>query len=296
MTETLKTIIEYNGHKTIINCKEDEKMKDITNRFKSMNGLQSENLIFLCNGTQLNLERAFKEEVKGYDKQNNELIITAFDGLNNENNSPYQLTQKSKDIICPICKESCRMSIIDYKIKLYECKNGHKTNNIFLEDFYNTQLIDEYSIICDDCNNENKGSSFNKSFYKCLTCKKNLGVLCKEKHGKEGHEIIDYDKKDYYCENDNDSNYSYCKECRLNLCITCDSEHISSHNKIDYKVIFPKKNKIMEEIIELKKKIDKIKLFITDTIEKLKKVMETMDIFYQINYDILNNNLNNNNF
>jgi hypothetical protein len=116
-------------------------MKDIANRFKLMNGLQTENLIFLCNGTKLNLERAFKEEAKGY--ENNELIIAVYEALNNENNSPNQVIQKSKDIICPICKEICRISIINYKVILYECKNGHKTNNIFLEDFYNTQLINE---------------------------------------------------------------------------------------------------------------------------------------------------------
>jgi hypothetical protein len=293
MTETLKTIIEYNGHKTIINCKEDEKMKDITNRFKSMNGLQSENLIFLCNGTKLNLERAFKEEAKGY--ENNELIIAVYEALNNENNSPNQVIQKSKDIICPICKEICRMSIINYKVILYECKNGHKTNNIFLEDFYNTQLINESSIKCEDCNNENKGSSFKKSFYKCLTCKKNLSALCKEEHEKKGHKTIDYDKKDYFCEIHNDFYNSYCKECRQNLCAYCYSEQQhSNHNMIDYKIIIPKKEKILEELIELKIKIDKIKLFITDTIKKLKIIMEKMDMFYQINFYIYN--LNNDNF
>ena len=147
-------------------------MEDITNRFKSIIGLQSDNLMLLCNGTNLNLERTFKEEANDYDKQNNEMIITVYEGINNENNNPNKVTTKSKDIICPTCKENCRMNIINYKIILYECKNGHKINNIFLEDFNNTQLINEFSIICNDCNNENKGSSFKKYFFKCLTCKK----------------------------------------------------------------------------------------------------------------------------
>ena len=110
-------------------------MEDITNRFKSIIGLQSDNLMLLCNGTNLNLERTFKEEANDYDKQNNEMIITVYEYINNENNNPNKVTTKSKDIICPICKENCRMKIINYKIILYECKNGHKINNIFLEDF-----------------------------------------------------------------------------------------------------------------------------------------------------------------
>jgi hypothetical protein len=186
----------------------------------------------------MDLKRIFKEEANDYNKQNKEMIITVYEGINNENNSPNNVTTKSKNIICQKCKENCRMSIINYKIILYECKNGHKINNIFLKDFNNTQLINESSIICNDCNIENKAFSLKKKFYKCLTCKKNLGILCKEKHVKEEHKIMDYDKKDYFCEIHNEIYFSYCKECRLNLCLTCYSEHDKNHNKIDYKICY----------------------------------------------------------
>ena len=33
---------------------------------------------------------------------------------------------KSKDVICPECGELCRIKIIDYKIKINECKNNHE--------------------------------------------------------------------------------------------------------------------------------------------------------------------------
>ena len=290
MAETSKVIFEYSGLKISIQCKGNEKMKDIAERFKSKIGLKANDLIYLYNAIQINLEKTFNEEAKDNDKQNKEMIVTVHDSLNLINNSSNKVPIKSKDIICPICKENCRMSIIDYKIILYECKNGHNTNNIFLEDFNNTQLINEYSIKCDDCKNEDKGSSFRKHFYKCLECKKNLGVLCNEKHIKEEHITIDYDKRNYICEIHNDFYISYCQECKSNLCLTCYSDHNNNHNKIDYKLIIPNKKKINEEIIELRKKIDKIKNFITDIIEKLNKIMEKMDIFYQINYDILNNN------
>ena len=293
MAETSNVIFEYFSQKFTIQCKGNEKMKDITNRFKSKIGLKSNNLIFLYNGTYLNLESTFNEESKDDDR----MTVVVEEEINPMNNNSNVVTTKSKDIICPICKETCRMRIINYKIILYKCKNGHKINNIFLEDFNKTQLINESSITCDDCNNENKGSSFKKHFFKCLTCKKNLGILCNEKHKKEEHITIDYDKKNYICEIHNDFYISYCEECKLNLCLTCYSEHNNRHKRIDYKLIIPNKNKINQKIIELRKKIDKINHFITDTIEKLKKVTEKMEIFYQINYDILNNiNFQNKNY
>ena len=293
MAETSNVIFEYFAQKFTIQCKGNEKMKDIINRFKSKIGLKSNNLIFLYNGTNLNLQSTFNEEAKEDDR----MTVIVQEEINPMNDSSNVVTKKSKDIICPICKETCRMRIINYKIILYKCKNGHKINNIFLEDFNKTQLINESSIICDDCNNENKGSSFKKHFFKCLTCKKNLGVLCNEKHKKEDHITIDYDKKNYICEMHNDFYISYCEECKLNLCLTCYSEHNNKHKRIDYKLIIPNKNKLNQKIIELRKKIDKINLFIIDTIEKLKKVTEKMEIFYQINYDILNNiNFQNKNY
>ena len=48
---------------------------------------------------------------------------------------------KSKDIICPNCKEPCGVKTDNYKIKLYECNNGHETSNIKITEFENTQKI-----------------------------------------------------------------------------------------------------------------------------------------------------------
>ena len=41
---------------------------------------------------------------------------------------------KSNDVICPICKEICKYEIKEHKIKLYDCKNGHITDNIKLDE------------------------------------------------------------------------------------------------------------------------------------------------------------------
>ena len=233
MTEELKVNFQYQGNKIIIQCRGDEKMKDIVGRFKTKIGLNSNDLIFLCHGTNLNFESTFNEEIKDEDKKNNEINVVV---EKNDNSLDNNETIKSKNIICPICKENCRMCIINYKIILFECKNGHKTNNILLEEFDNKQQINEYYITCDDCDHENKGSSYNHKFFKCLTCKKKLGILCKEKHRKEEHKIIEYDKKDYICEIHNDYFYSYCQDCRLNLCMNCYFDH-KDHNIFEYQII-----------------------------------------------------------
>ena len=104
---------------------------------------------------------------------------------------------ESKEIICPKCKENCKIIINNYKIKLYDCKNNHEINNILLDEFNNTQLINELKIICNICNNKNKYKSYNKHFYLCLICKKYICPLCKSIHD-NNHKIIDYDKKIAY--------------------------------------------------------------------------------------------------
>ena len=287
MTEELKVNFQYQGNKIIIQCRGNEKMKDIVGRFETKIGLNSNDLIFLCHGSNLNLESTFNEELNDEDKKNNEINIVVTNNSNSLDNNENTETTKSKNIICPICKEICRMCIINYKIKLFECKNDHKTNNILLEEFNNKQQINEHLITCDDCDHENKGSSYKHKFYLCLTCKKKLGILCKEKHKKD-HNIIEYDKKDYICEIHNDYFYSYCQECKLNLCLNCYSEH-KDHKLVEYQIIIPKKEKVNEKLVELRKKIDTINQFMKEINEKFEFIKEKMEIFYNINYDILNN-------
>ena len=43
------------------------------------------------------------------------------------------------------------MKIKDYKISLFECKNGHKIDNLSFDEFEKTQNIDLSKIICNIC-------------------------------------------------------------------------------------------------------------------------------------------------
>ena len=67
---------------------------------------------------------------------------------------------KSKNIICPECKEDIKFSIEDYVINLFECKNKHDKDNIFLDEFYSTQNINILKIIWEICGKYNKGNVY----------------------------------------------------------------------------------------------------------------------------------------
>ena len=146
---------------------------------------------------------------------------------------------KSKDIICPTCNESCRIKIENYKIKLYDCINNH-INIINIKDFQNRQKINISNIICEQCNIKNKGNTYNNEFYKCLTCNKNICLLCKNKH-ESNHNLINYDQKNYICQKHNGFFNKYCSQCKCNLCFLCDEEHID-HETILFNNIIPKVN------------------------------------------------------
>ena len=117
----------YNGISTIIQCKLNEKMKDVFQKFKVKAQIGNKNLFYSYDGkVGINEESTFEKIAK------KNMI-------------------KSKNIICPECKENIKMDIIDYKVNLFDCKNGHKIENILLDEFEETQKIDLNNIIFDIC-------------------------------------------------------------------------------------------------------------------------------------------------
>ena len=213
------------------------------------------------------------------DKNIKQMSILVYDSGNNptENN----LKNKLKKLICPTCGENCRIKIKDYKIKLFGCKNNHEINNILLEEFNFTQNLNEFKIRCNNCNNY---------FFKCINCNQNLCYFCKLIHNKE-HKIINYEKKDYICNIHNESLISYCNECKTNICKSCDIKH-NNHNIINFQEIalkMNKENKIKEQIEDFRKIIDKLSIKINGITKIFNKVLENLEIYYKINYDIFKN-------
>ena len=185
---------------------------------------------------------------------------------------------KSKEIICPICKENIRININNYKIRLFECKNGHIIKNILLNEFENSQYINELLIKCDKCNETTISNSYNKIFFKCNLCKINLCPLCKSNHDYK-HNIINYELKNYICDIHNGQYIGYCQDCKKNICKLClDKEE--KHDIIYYNKIIIDKDKKVKTLQELRKKIDRMNEDINNIIKiiisKLKMVMDNI--------------------
>ena len=166
----------YKGIKTIIQCKLNDKIKEICQSYLNKINEDKNNIYFSYYGNaenNFNQELTFQEMMNEEDKIRNKMNILVF---KNEIEQEEKDIIKSKDIICPTCGESIKIEIINYKIKLYECKNGHIIDNILLNEFEKTQYINNKEIKCKICNNNNKSNSYNKIFFKRSECKKNIYI------------------------------------------------------------------------------------------------------------------------
>ena len=161
----------------------------------------------------MNPNETIGNQMNEKEKKDKRIIIQAFI-LEKENKD--EIIIKSKDVICSQCKEPCRIKIENTKITLYECPNGHK-DNIKLIKFDNTQNINISKILCDNCPYKNKGNCPNDEFYRCLTCKINLCILCRSNHNNT-HNIIKYDDKNYICPTHNENFIKYCIKCHKDIC------------------------------------------------------------------------------
>ena len=170
-----------------------------------------------------------------------------------------------------------------------------KNKNILLDEFENTQNIDNKKIKCEICKNNDKCNSYNKIFYRCCKCEKNICPLCKLNHDKS-HKIINYDDKLYICNKHYENYNSYCNQCKINLCTLCEREH-KFHEKISFGDIILNKEELVNKKNSLKNKIGLFIIEILNIIKKLKEVINKMKIYYKINENIINNyNIKNRNY
>ena len=209
-------------------------------------------------------------------------------------------TKKSNVIICPECKENIKMNVKDYKINLSECKNGHKIENILLNEFEKTQIIGLNKIICNICRTNKKSTTYNNLFYKCLTCNYDICPLCKFNHDKK-HQIINYDDKFCMCEKHNNNYISFCQNCKKNICTLCLDQH-KIHTMINFNHILPnmanlekKKNELKYKIYLINNEAKMLKAVLNEVIDKLNKyykIYEDIILNYdkkKINYEIICN-------
>ena len=216
--QEITVIISINGETRNTKCNLKGPIRDI---WKGMHmKIPLSNLIY--NGKIIN-ENSILEDIINEDDKKTKIVRFLVREINKTSKKI-----KSEDIICPKCQESIFMTIKDYRINLFDCKNKHKINNLLLNEFEKTQIIDLSKIICNICKVETKDNTYNNLFYRCLECGINICPLCKSKHEKS-HKIINYDEKDYICIEHNERYKYYCPQCKVNICQNCESKH-KNHN------------------------------------------------------------------
>ena len=294
----------YSGETIDMHCSTQEIMKDIIKRFCDKINVNKNTIYCLYSGKKLD-ENITLENLKKSQNINEKTTILVY-SIDEKDKETVHKIIKSSTIICPNCKEIATIKFNNYKL-FFNCKNNHNIKNVFLKDFENSQKIDESKIICQVCEKINKSNCFNKDFYICLYCKKNLCPICKSSHDKN-HNTIKYERKNYICFKHEDNFCSYCRTCKCNLCIACENDHFN-HDTISLGKIFPKQEELNNKMYELTENISRLKEEIKNIIDILNEFMENINIYYNItndinysfnikskNYEILNNiqEINNN--
>ena len=268
----------FNQQKIIIQAKSDETFQAVIDRYIQ------KSQYFISNGNQINPDQILENIMTDMEKQNQKLKVLV-NMIEGKDNDKEQVIIKSKDIICPKCREPCRITLEDCKIKLFGCVNNHINNSIGLLKFPETQKVDISKIICDKCKVNNKGESTNYDFYKCFTCEKNLCVLCKITHPSD-HNVMKDDLINNICPKHNEQLIKFCVQCNLNTCFSCEEKH-RKHKTINLVDLKPNIDEKKNKLLQLKKEIETFKNEIKSAMTKLNKLEEALDIFYEINNDIL---------
>ena len=229
-----------------------------------------------------------------FDKEQRKMNVLA-NNINDTKENTKESIIKSKDIICPECGEIAKISIKNYKISIYDCKNGHKINNLSFNEFEDAQKVDLSKIICNQCKENNKNNTYNREFFKCLNCNMNICPFCKEKHNKI-HNIINYVDKNYICSKHNEKFSKYCNDCKMNICILCKKEHFN-HNSIYLEDIIQDQEELINKLKEIKEYINEFQNNINKIIDILNEIKENIDNYYKIANDLIFNfNIKNRNY
>ena len=148
-------------------------------------------------------------------------------------------------------------------------------------------------IICNICK-ENCFIQIKDYTFNLYGCKNNhtiKNILFKnfedsQRNQLEGQSNYEYEKDKYNCNKHNGEQLiKYCKNHDKNICIQCESEH-KNCTTIYFGDILPTKEQL--DCKQLKEYINKLKDEINEIINKLKYVMDNLEIYYNISKNIIN--------
>jgi hypothetical protein len=256
----------YEGVEYNFQSSKDDKMKVIFQKFISQKKLEKNSNFFLYNGKIIeNEEQTFEEIANEDDKERNEMKILVYNeeklrktqiaNLPNANGD-NEKREEMNIIGDKIKAEKIKPKEVINQIENKDDKKRNKNKNDILENKINEEDIKLKQFICPECHEISK---IHIEDYK-------ISIKCKNKHKdipnltfveyleKISFNQLKADNKSFVCEAHDESPFkSYCKKCKKNLCIFCESSH-NSHEKLMVPDIY--KLKIKNE--ELRKTIDKL--------------------------------------
>ena len=105
----VEIIFNYNHIQTIIQANLDDSFNSVIQKFINKTQLDINNIYFISNGNIISSKNEKLINIMS-NKEKNEnkkiiLVLSINSSINNENGN----ITKSKDIICPLCKEICKM-------------------------------------------------------------------------------------------------------------------------------------------------------------------------------------------
>ena len=277
--------VEFNYNEFIrkVQCDYDETLRSICKRYCKKTILDINTLHFLYLNKEINFELNFSQVASDFDKARKIMTVSVLD----RNLGDLNLFQ-STEIVCPSCYSSALLDIEKYQIKIHDCRNGHNVGSFLFDEIEESQLIDFTQIKCEKCKIYSRAYTYQNEFYRCNTCKINLCPICEMKHDKN-HQIINYDRRNYVCDDHKRSYHSFCKNCKKNMCVLCEKEH--SKHKIVYlaKMFKHDKKELTGKLKKIRAIVDTFANDVKMIINKLNLIKENMKSFYELNYKIIHN-------
>ena len=251
-----KVEFSYLGNKMIIYCKENDSINEIIKAFANKALINEKDFLILYGGAVIKDEEqqlTFNQIANKEDKKRKQMNIVVCD--KSTEIRKREVIMKSKDIICPKCKEHILIKCSNYKIKLFNCKNEHIIDNLSIKDFEKSQYLNYSKIICENCKKRNLGECKLADFNKCYECNINLCDKCQKNHD-ISHNIMNFGEINYLCGKHKDSFVKYCNNCKIDICCLCEEEH-SGHKLTLYGHIIPKERLLKNNLEKIKECIDK---------------------------------------
>ena len=177
MIDEVVTIeFEYNKIKTKVEIEIEQLIQDAVKLYLTKEKLDFDSLEFIYNDKKINLNDKIESLMTNINNDNDNIIPIQVISKNNSNNS---INLEKYEIKCPKCSEPCRIKIENYLIKLFDCKNNHKTENIELDQLKKMQNKigienDKKFYICEL--HQNPYTDY------CTNCKINICSSCKVQH------------------------------------------------------------------------------------------------------------------